>query len=149
MNAFAFNNDGTLKMPTAEELAKADEEESILAYTNGTTVEGTPFYVYIAVRPSKYAEFYDACVNKQPINNIEEYGEVIASGYEANPPADVVKQMREEYGFNEKFLDEMEKEALKQQGEFVKQRDDKRINDAVAMLKEKKASENSDDNNKK
>ena len=97
MAAFSFEVSGKIKAPTAEQLAALDAESSVLAYTSGTMPDGRHFYAYVAVTPSRYAEFHRKTAAREQMI-IGEYGEVIEGGFEASAPADIRQRMREEYG---------------------------------------------------
>jgi hypothetical protein len=101
-------------MPTEAELLEADEMgHRILLLSQGKTIEGDDTYTYISVPPSKLIAFKEA--EAEGGFYYEDFGEVLASGEEAEPPDDVKKKMEEEYGFNHNFEEEVIEEAIKEQ----------------------------------
>jgi hypothetical protein len=136
MTAIAFESSGKVKHPSAENLAEADKDLYILGYVHGTMEDGRSYYAYVAIIPSKYREFHAMTAAKKAMV-IGQYGTVIAAGFESEPPADVVKEMHDVYGFDEQFESKLKQEAIKQQEAFFKQQEATRIDDIVAMLKKK------------
>jgi hypothetical protein len=51
------------------------------------------------------------------------YGTVIASGFSVEPPPEVVRKMRETYGFDDEYEEKLVREARKQRTEFAKARE--------------------------
>ncbi len=137
---FNFDSSGTFKDSTTEELAKADLSSAIIALSTGVQGDGTPYYVYLAIPPSKYAEFYRLSKEGQSIN-LENYGVIIAGGPQEQPPEIVTEYMKEEYGFDENFEQALDEEFRKESGALGQQREDARIMDIVAMLKSQKPAE--------
>jgi len=134
---FNFDASGKLKDSTAEELANADLTSAIISLSTGIQSDGTPYYVYLAVPPSKYAEFYRMSKERQTFN-LENYGVILAGGPEASPPELVMEYMKEEYGFDENFEKALEEEFKKESATYAVQQEDARIMDIVAMLKAQK-----------
>src|SRR5579884_2861923 len=103
--------------PTAEELLEADKSTIILGYVDGMS-DGQPFWAYVAIKPSKYAEFHAKTSARQHLI-IEDYGTIIASGYDLAPPAEVVQEMKEKYGADARLGEALKQEAIRQQKAFV------------------------------
>jgi len=137
MTSFAFEASGRLKPPSAGELAEADEKDSILAYTRGTMEDGTPYYAYVAVKPSKYQEFHARTVERRTMV-LGDYGKVIAAGFEPEAPPEVVADMRQRYGIDDQYEEKLVQRVLKQQSVFVEKQETSRLQDIVSMLKSKK-----------
>jgi len=135
-HSFTFESGGKVKLPSDEELAKADGETAILAYSNGTTEDGRPYYAYVAVKPSKYKEFYALTAARQALV-IAEYGSVIRGGFEKEPPLEVLNEMREIYGFDNEFQEKLAHEAKKQLVAFLQKEEEARIDGIVRMLQHK------------
>src|SRR5687768_4593585 len=74
--AYEFDASGRLKPPDKEALAKADTAVDIISLATGRTPDGTPYYAYVAVPPSKYRAFLDATRRGQAMV-LSEYGRVI------------------------------------------------------------------------
>jgi hypothetical protein len=138
MITFTFDGSG-LKPPTAEELAKADAESTILVYITGIVEDGRPYYAYIAVKPSLYDQFKAKCDAKAEIIP-GKYGAVIATGFESSPPPEVISMMRDTYGFDEHCLDKLREGLISQYKVFLKNNEDACIGDIIAMLKKKQTS---------
>ena len=136
MTSIAFDSSGKVKHSSADELAQADQNTAILSYVHGTMEDGRPYYAYVAVKPSKYREFHALTAAKKAMV-IGEYGTVVAAGFELEPPADVVKEMREVYGFDDEYETKLKQEGLKQQEAFFAKQEKTRIDDIVAMLQKR------------
>jgi hypothetical protein len=138
MTAFVFEASGRVTLPSQEELVAADETSAIIALSQGKLSDGSPYYAYIAIKPSLYREFC-ARTKAGDALTLSDYGTIITIGYDAEPPAEVVAEMREKYGFENDYETKLINEAKGQQGEFLKKKEDKRIGDIVAMLKKKQS----------
>ena len=137
MTVFNFEPSGKLKLPSQEELLKADNDAAILTYSHGT-MDGNPYWAYVAVKPSKYREFSRRSAARESLV-FKDYGTVLAGGFAASPPAEVVREMQEKYGADPAYEDKLVAEANKQQDAFVAKREEKRIMDIVTMLKKTQA----------
>jgi hypothetical protein len=65
----------------------------------------------------------------------EAFGEIIAHGKGLPPPANVIKRMQSQYGFDPHFSERLVGEAKKQQKAFFMQQEALRIQAIVATLK--------------
>jgi hypothetical protein len=136
MTSIEFEASGKVKRPSGEELAQADEEMAVLSYVHGTMEDGRPYYAYVAIKPSRYREFHALTAARKAMV-IGDYGTVIAAGFESEPPPEVVKEMREAYGFDDQYEGKLKQEALKQQQAFFEEQEKTRIDDIVRKLKRK------------
>ena len=136
MTKIAFESSGKVKVSSPEALVEADNDMAILGYVHGTMEDGRPYYAYVAIIPSRYREFHALTAAKKAMV-IGQYGTVIAAGFESEPPAEVVKEMQEVYGFDDQYEAKLKQEALKQQEVFFVNQEKVRIDDIVAMLKKK------------
>jgi len=136
MPSFRFDDAGNVAPPDAEELAKADADSAILVYMTGTVEDGRPYYAYLAVKPSRYCEFMDLNEAKAQITP-EEYGTILASGFESSAPPETIVMMRNTYGFDEQYLEKLRQGIVKDYVVFMKNKEDQWIGDIVAMLKKK------------
>ena len=134
---FNFNTSGKISQPTAEEWASADQDSAIISLSTGFQADGMPYYAYIAVKPSKYGEFYRLSKQRQSLD-LEHYGSIIAAGPESEPPLPVTDRMVTEYGFDENFKKDLNAEFQKDRGKFAVAHEDKRLMAIVAMMKAKK-----------
>ncbi len=134
---YDFDGSGKVKAPPAEQLKAADADTAIIAYTSGTTGDGRPYYAYLAVRPSKYREFYELSSARKEIT-LGDYGKIVLAGFEPAPPPDVVQHMRDKYGFDEHYERKLKEEVSRQRGQFSARQEEKRLMDIVAMMKAKK-----------
>lgn len=137
MVTYTFESSGNIQVPSQQELKEIDDEVAIITYTNGTTEDGRPYYAYLAVKPSKYTEFHERTSASETIV-LNDYGNIIACGFETGPPPEVIRQMREEYGYDEHYAQKLKSEASRQRKIFSARQEEKRVQDIVAMLKNKK-----------
>lgn len=131
---YAFNQDGSLERASSEELQQADKDNSIIVYTTGKAQDGTPYYAFLGVLPSKYREFQEKSAARMPMR-LRDYGEILASDYEPSAPAHVVAEMKQKYGYDEQFEEKLREEIGRQRTESSKENESKRIMDIVSMLK--------------
>ncbi len=131
-----FEKDGTLKEMTTEELAAADAHSSVIEFDHGTLEDGTPYWAYIAVTPSKYKEFKRITAEHQPIL-LTDYGNILKYGFDKQVPDSVKEEMNREYGCNDNFLTSLANDLKKEQRVFLKKQEETRITDIVTMLKQK------------
>ncbi len=129
-----FKPDGTLNFLSDEELKQADETNRVLCFSDGTLADGTPYWAYIAVLPSKHATFLELTRTRQPLR-LTDFGEMIAAGYEETVPEDIQQEMQEKYKFNGKYLNELNQKLIACQQEFKQKQEDNRLMDIVAMMK--------------
>lgn len=115
MIRFSFDPQGKFETASAEELKALDRHTAIIAFTSGALPDSAPFYAYIAVRPSKYRDFYERTAAGIPLV-LRDYGTVIRAGLAPQPPEAVVAYMRQEFGYRDSYEAE-----LRQQ--FARQRD--------------------------
>jgi len=134
--AYKFAKDGTLKDMTAEELAAADADSSVIELNQGILNDGTPYWAYIAVKPSRYKEFKRLIAEQQPILLTED-GNILKFGFDEIVPTSVREEMKQEHGWDDKCLTTLTAEVKAAQGTFLKQQEDMRIADIVSMLKKK------------
>jgi hypothetical protein len=130
---FAFDASGNVKQPSSQQLTEADENTAILAYSNGKTEDGRPYYAYLAVKPSKYEEFYRRSAAKETFP-LGQYGLILVSDFAVGPPPEVIKYMKETFGFDENYEQGLKKEIKLQQDAFL-QGEKKRLDDIVNMMK--------------
>ncbi len=133
---YEFDNFGKLVMPTAAQLEQADEDVSIIVLDQGLLEDDRPYWAYIAVKPSMYAEFiYNT--SQQIEVDLEDYGEIIKMGYEEEVPAWAMEEMRSQYNFDDQYVEKLGQKILVVQTSFLQQRELKRIYAIVAMLKKR------------
>lgn len=132
--AYQFEKDGKLKAPASEALAAADADSFLLVLDKGSIADGTPYWAYIAVKPSKYAEFIRLTQAHQPLR-IGDYGTILKYGFEPDVPEAQREEMQREHGFDEQFVPKLLEDVKKAQGEFLKTQENQRLGDIVAMLK--------------
>jgi len=108
-------------MPSAEELEIADGHVGILVLTQGEKMDGSPFYAYLSIPPSKYQEFVKA--EKRGNYRLRDFGQILKVGDVQEPPDEVKKEMEEKYGANHNFEEDVVarvKEEQKKQNIFNK-----------------------------
>jgi len=133
MSSFMFEASGKIKIPTAEDLAIADQDNGILVLSRGVQANGIPYYAYISVMPSKFAEFTHN-TEENIACDLESYGDVLFAEELAEPPEEIVQIMRECYGFDEDFQEKLFDKMKKEQKEFIKKNEEKRIMNIIAMM---------------
>jgi len=131
---YHFENNGTLKPMTAEELAAADAESAVIELDQGTLRDGTPYWVYIAVKPSKYGDFKRVTAAHEPIR-LADYGDILKYGFDKHVPNAVIEEMKREYGCDDNFATVLANDIKSKQDSFLKTQEEKRITDIVTMLK--------------
>jgi len=134
MPRFDFDACGKLSVPTNAELQKSDADTCIIAYSSGTTGDGRPYYAYTAVPPSKYRAFYELSSARKSIV-LNDFGKIISAGFEAAPPAEVVREMRDRYGFDENYEHKISEEIRRQRRQSGEKQEEKRLLNIVAMMK--------------
>jgi hypothetical protein len=137
--ATLLNTEGKLAHPTAADLQAADAVSEIICFTDGKLNDGTPYWAYLAVKPSKYASFHAATKARQSMM-LSDYGRIIRYGNDAAVPAEEQEVMKNEYGFDDHYVEKLVKKAEVEQDVFLKQKEDKRLMDIVAMMKKNKPS---------
>lgn len=123
---------------TAEELAAADVETAIVVLDRGIRSKngGQACWAYIAVCPSKYEAFLDVIKSGQP-KIYRDYGVVLRYGTGETVPAEIREEMKREYGFDDNFIAKLEQEVRAEQAQFIKLKENRRIDAIVALLKKK------------
>jgi len=137
--AYEFDTSGKIKPLTAAELEAADVDSYILVLIQGLLKSGRPYWAYLAVKPSKYKEFLQANKENKSIRH-KDYGKVIKRGFDKNVPLVVQEEMKAKYGFDENYIENLTQKIKSAKTEFLKQQDDKKISDIVAMLKKRQSS---------
>lgn len=133
---YTFDKYGDISSLTETQLKEADKDSSIFVKNTGRLKDGTPYWAYVAVRPSKYAIFMQAVATKTPLM-LEEYGEIVECGFDEEVPHEVQEDMKALYGYDEHFMDDLARDIRKERAIFLKNQEDKRIEAIVAMLKKK------------
>jgi hypothetical protein len=138
--AYQFDKSGKLKAPTAAELAAADADPNsyIIVLDQGTMRNGNPYWVYLAVKPSKYKEFIQATKARKSITH-KNFGTVLKYGFDKQVPLAAQEEMKQKHGFDENYLQKLAKDLKAAKTQFDKQQEDKKIGDIVAMLKMKQS----------
>jgi hypothetical protein len=139
--SFTLEADGKVKKPSSEDLRQADEESGIICLSKGTLADGSPYYAYIAVKPSKFAEFHRLSSERKAID-LDDYGEVLAFGKKAEPSEATKDTMCFVHGFDENFQNRLVEELQKERSTFGEKQEEKRVMDIVAMLKNQKPAGN-------
>jgi hypothetical protein len=133
---YQFEKKGTVKSMAAEQLAAADAANSyVIELDHGTLEDGTPYWAYIAVKPSKYEEFKRITAAHQPIV-LADYGNILKYGFDQQVPDAVKEEMKREYAWDDNYLTTLANDVKKEQGVFIKKQEEMRITDIVAMLKQ-------------
>jgi hypothetical protein len=131
---YQFDKDGRLKAPTREELAQADSSSAVVVLDQGVLEDGSPYWAYVAVKPSKYSEFMQLAARRTPIR-LGDYGAILKYGFDPDVPSQVREEMKRERGFDDDYLPRLAQEVIQAQKEFLTGQEAKRISDIVAMMK--------------
>lgn len=79
----------------------------------GMLANSSPFWLFAAVKPSKYKDFIAAqTAGKLDLYHFEEFGEIIVSGEGKAPPDDITLKVAEMYQTDPSKLMEAAKEHL-------------------------------------
>jgi len=76
---------------------------TLMVLCRGNMSNGTPFWAYMCIKPSRAKMFYDA--RRQGRLNLEDYGTILEWGEGVEPPDAVKKQMRDKFGMRDDFED--------------------------------------------
>jgi hypothetical protein len=136
--AYAFDKSGKLLPPTAAELTAADADSFIVVRDQGVLKSGKPYWVYLAVKPSKYKEFMQAAKAHKTIRH-KDYGKILKHGFDKIIPSTVQEEMKQKYGCDENYIDNLAQKLKAARTQFDKKQEDKKIGDIVAMLKKKQS----------
>jgi len=75
-----------IKPPLRGELEAADAAgEALIVLDRGQLEDGTPYWAYVAVKPSKHREFMQLGKTRQP-RRISDYGAILKYGLERGVP---------------------------------------------------------------
>ncbi len=86
---------------TAEDLKEADQHASIIVLSKGTLIDGSPYFAYAAIPPSKYRFFKLA--EAQGNYRLNDYGEILHFEKAEAPSQKVMDMMKEKYGVDHNF----------------------------------------------
>lgn len=93
-----------------EDIAQADEQVSMVEFGTVHTSESKQIWFYLKISPSRYPDYKRAFSEGDAID-IKSYGEVLACGWGDTPPSDVVQHMKETFGCDHGFENEL-KQAI-------------------------------------
>lgn len=135
---YRFDIWGILEEPDAEELKRAEEAGSaVIILSQGDTSDGRPYWLYIAVKPSKHKEFRQLTAEHQPII-FAKYGEILRYGYDKEVPKNIKKEMEDRYGCSDSYMDSIAREVKEEQEAFLRDKEEKdksHIGDIIALLR--------------
>lgn len=134
---YKFDSFGNLKICAPEEIVATEtDSDAILALDRGITEDSRPWWAYIAIPPRRYDQYLHARKGAQAIT-LSDYGTVLKYGFTKEVPSDVQKEMKERYGFDEYFKENLLNDIQHARKAFLKQRDSD-ISNIVDMLKHKR-----------
>ncbi len=137
LSYFPFFKSGRIRAISKDEPAKDHDSDSpVIVFDRGTLDDGTPYWVYVAVKPSKYVEFMKLLTASAAMIH-DHYGEILKFGFEKEVPASVKQEMKEKYGCEDNFREKLVKEFAVAQEIFVRQQEAAHVADVVEMLKKK------------
>lgn len=84
---------------TEGQLKKLDGIHDLVEIFHGIDEDGSVFYAYMAIYPSKYMEYKNKIHNQEDLN-LEDYGRILYSGKGDIPSAEIQQQMEEEHGID-------------------------------------------------
>lgn len=120
---------------TEEELEEADAHSYIVVCYFDTTDDGRPYWLYLAVKPSKYREFMCRTENHQPVR-FKDYGDILRYGFDKDIPLEVKREMKEKYGCDDHYMEFIIQDIQNAENTFQEE-NNQRIANIVAMLKKK------------
>lgn len=94
-----------------ELLKELDEKMRILVLVSGALEDGSSHWAYASVPMTKYEAFKAA--EKQGDYDLAAFGHILEHGTGNEPPADIIQKMKDKYGANHKFEEELD--AMMQQ----------------------------------
>ncbi len=81
-----------------DEKSKADDITRIIVLVYGMLESGLPFWVYVAIKPSRYQPFLAAQKDGSlDLYDFTSYGEIIVSGQGKGPPDEITLKVAEMY----------------------------------------------------
>jgi|TARA_B100000212_G_C27161736_1_gene442049 hypothetical protein len=96
-----------------EILREMDEGLGIITLVS-SEVNGEKFWAYVDIPPSKYNDFLAAQKADAPYT-LTDFGDVLKYGLGSHePPADVVEEMKAEYGIDPDFQDKLKNDVERQ-----------------------------------
>lgn len=133
---YQFDSFGNLKARSAQELsALEDASDAVIVLSQGIASDGRPYWAYIAVRPSRYADYMRAAKAHETVI-FSDYGAILQYGFAKEVPLSIKAQIKRRYGFDENFKENLVKDINQAREAFLKQRDGK-INEIVDKLRHK------------
>lgn len=84
-----------------ELLVEADKSVEMLVLIAGQRQDGSDFWAYAAIPPSKYTAFTEA--EAKGAYRLNDYGRVLTSGDGLQPPSGLEQQLREKYNLSTDF----------------------------------------------
>lgn len=93
---------------------KHDDAGKFIELCLGMDEQGRECWAYVAIQPSKYEEYKRRCAANEMID-IKDFGEVIESGFDALPPKEMQKGLKEKFGLNYHMEQEFRAEIEKHQ----------------------------------
>jgi hypothetical protein len=134
--AYQFEKSGKVKDMTDEELAVADGNCAIVVRYSATVADGSPFWAYVAIKPSHYDAFMHAQSAHIPIV-LEEYGEILRYGFDTDVPVSIQDEMKRRYGCDDNYECSVAEKVKAAQLAFLQTQETSQLNDIVAMLRKK------------
>lgn len=133
--AFHFASSGKLRAPSEAELAAAEAAGgAVVVLSSGTLADGSPYWAYLAVKPTRYKDYLDITSTRQPLV-LEEYGRILACGLDSEVPPEVQADMKQRYGCHDQYVATLARQVQEAQTVFLQQKEEQRLGDIVAMLK--------------
>lgn len=87
-------------------LSALEDDAAVMVLCNGKLPTGEDFYAFVNIKSARLTAFYDSIREGRELR-LGEYGEVVRSGAGVEPPADVRREMEEnynvDYGLGEKL----------------------------------------------
>ncbi|MEZ5690369.1 MAG: hypothetical protein R3D71_01725 [Rickettsiales bacterium] len=83
-----------------------DKNVRILTLITGTLEDGSEHWAYASIPFSKYQNFKEA--EKKGNYDLADYGSILKHGVGKIPPENIIQEMKEEYGADHRFEEELE-----------------------------------------
>lgn len=81
------------------------KDDHIVLLVTGTRDNDEPFWAYLSLSPLRYYDFKAA--EARGNYNLKDFGDIIEHGKGKNPPADIAKKMKDQYGLDDDFEEKL------------------------------------------
>ena len=131
---YRFDAFGTLQTKTLQEIEEMETDaDFVIVLAQGISSDDKPYWAYIAIRPSRYADYMRAA-KAHALIVFADYGTILQYGFDKEVPGYVKDKMKRRYGFDENYRENLIRDINQARETFLKKRNSG-INDIVDMMK--------------